>query len=115
MGTFSDQCHATGTCLAQSEKNKDEQQKFYRLDFVIKEIAYDKVVNARSYSTMISTGHSGDQIRVGNKIPRQTGSPTNPYEYIDVGVSIDCVAPPAKLLGAGWFRHSCARISRVLM
>jgi hypothetical protein len=81
-----------GTCLAQSEKNKDEQQKFYRLDFVIKEIAEDKVVNARSYSIMISTGHSGDQIRVGNKIPRQTGSPTNPYDYIDVGVSIDCMS-----------------------
>jgi hypothetical protein len=80
----------TGSCLAQSEKNKDEQQKFFHLDFVVKEVADGKAVNTRSYSTMISTGHSGDQIRVGNKVPRQTGSPANPYDYIDVGVSIDC-------------------------
>jgi hypothetical protein len=81
-----------GTCLAQSEKNKDEQQKFYRLDFVIKEVADGKVVNARSYAIMISTGHSGDFIRTGSKVPRQTGNPSNPYEYIDVGVNIDCRA-----------------------
>jgi hypothetical protein len=87
-----------GSCWAQAEKAKDEQQKFYRLDFVIKEVADSKIVNARTYSTMISTsvvssfdpGHSGDQIRAGNKVPRQTGSPSNPYEYTDVGVSIDC-------------------------
>jgi hypothetical protein len=79
-----------GSCLAQSEKAKDEQQKFYHLDFVVKEVNCGKIINSRSYSTMISTGHSGDQIRVGNKVPRQTGSPSNPYEYIDVGVSIDC-------------------------
>jgi Bacterial type II and III secretion system protein len=80
-----------GTCLAQSEKNKDEQEKFYRLDFVVKEVADARVINTRSYSTMISTGHSGDQIRVGNKVPVQTGNPSpNAYDYIDVGVNIDC-------------------------
>jgi hypothetical protein len=80
-----------GTCLAQSEKNKDEPQKFYRLEFVVKEVGDGKVINSRSYSTMISTGHSGDQIRVGNKVPVQTGNPSpNAYDYIDVGVNIDC-------------------------
>jgi hypothetical protein len=78
-----------GTCLAQSEKNKDEPRKSYRLDFVVKEIADAKVINSRSYSTIISTGHSRESMRTGSKVPRQTGNPANPYEYVEVGVNID--------------------------
>jgi hypothetical protein len=78
-----------GTCWAQSEKNKDEPQKSFRLDFVVREIADAKVINSRNYSTIISTGHSRESIRTGSKVPRQTGSPTNPYEYVEVGVNID--------------------------
>jgi hypothetical protein len=79
------------SCWAQAEKSKGDQQKFYHLDFIVKEVAEAKVVNSRSYSTMISTGHSADQIRVGNKVPVQTGNPSpNAYDYIDVGVNIDC-------------------------
>jgi len=77
-----------GTCLAQSEKNKEEPQKFYRLDFVVKEVADAKVVNTRSYSTMISTGAHPGSIRTGNKVPIQTGPASN--YYLDVGVKVDC-------------------------
>jgi hypothetical protein len=82
-----------GTCLAQAEKSKEQQQKFYHLDFVVKEVADGKVINARNYSIIISTGRSGpgDSIRTGNKVPAQTGNPSpNAYDYIDVGVNIDC-------------------------
>ncbi|MGI9070252.1 MAG: hypothetical protein ACR2JB_02710 [Bryobacteraceae bacterium] len=78
-----------GTCLAQSEKSKDEPQKFYRLDFVVKEVADAKVINTRSYSTMISTGAHPGSIRTGNKVPFQTGPASN-YDYLDVGVKVDC-------------------------
>jgi hypothetical protein len=77
-----------GTCFAQTEKKQDEPQKFYHLDFVLKEVDGGKVINSRSYSTMISTGHSFDQIRTGNKVPYQKGAGGN--EYFDVGVNIDC-------------------------
>jgi hypothetical protein len=79
-----------GTCFAQNEKNKDEQQKFYHLDFIVKEVDGAKVINSRSYSTMISTGHSNESIRTGNKVPYQSGVGPNNYQYFDVGVNIDC-------------------------
>jgi hypothetical protein len=79
-----------GACFAQSETKKDEQQKFYRLDFVIKEVEAGKVINSRNYSTTTPTRNPPTQIRTGSKVPRQTGNPANPYEYIDVGVNIDC-------------------------
>jgi hypothetical protein len=122
-----------GTCWAQAEKNKDEQQKFYRLDFVVKEVGDGKVINSRSYSTAISTRSTPAQIRSGSKVPRQTGSPTNPYEYIDVGVNIDCSnarevenqlalmvgaeignMAPGQTAGSGPLHHSYARTDGVL-
>ena len=78
-----------GTCFAQNDKNKDEPQKFYRLDFLVKEVADAKVINTRSYSAMISTGAHPGSIRTGNKVPFQTGPASN-YDYIDVGVKVDC-------------------------
>lgn len=83
----------TGSCLAQSEKNKDEQQKFFHLDFVVKEVADGKVINSRSYSTMIATGGNPlpGEIRAGNKVPIQTGPAGNRQpDYLDVGVNFDC-------------------------
>jgi hypothetical protein len=83
-----------GACFAQAQKAPKDEQKFYHLDFVVKEIGDSKVVNARSYSTMISTGGNPlpGEIRTGNKVPYQTGpgSSTPHYEYLDVGVNFDC-------------------------
>jgi hypothetical protein len=79
-----------GSCLAQNQQSKHEPQNFYRLDFVIKEVEAGKVINSRNYSTTTPTRNPPTQIRTGSKVPRQTGNPTNPYEYIDIGVNIDC-------------------------
>lgn len=81
-----------GSCWAQAEKGKEEQRKFYHLDFVVKEVADGKVINSRSYSTMISTGVHAGSIRTGNKVPYQTGpaETTVQYQYQNVGVNIDC-------------------------
>jgi hypothetical protein len=82
-----------GSCWAQAEKSKDDQQRFYHLDFLVKEVDDGKVINSRSYSTMTSTGAhaTAGEIRTGNKVPYQTGTGSSTQlNYMDVGVSIDC-------------------------
>jgi hypothetical protein len=74
------------------------EPKFYRLDFVVKELEGGKVSNARNYSMTISTARNGPSsaIRSGGKIPVQTGSlpvgdvANTQFTYVDVGVNIDC-------------------------
>jgi hypothetical protein len=75
-----------GTCLAQNP----EAAKFYKLDFVVKEVEGAKVLNARSYSMIASTDKSGQpgSIRAGSKVPYTTGG--GQFNYADVGVNIDC-------------------------
>ena len=81
---------AAGTCVAQSV----EPTKFYKLEFVVKEVEGAKVVNSRSYFMTLPVEVPGQpsqngSIRTGSRLP----TPTNPgggFNYIDVGVSIDC-------------------------
>src|ERR1700722_4175702 len=81
-----------GACFAQKPI---EDARYYRLDFVVKEMESGKVINARSYSTTtVSTGGPrGSVIRSGNKVPTSTGG-TGPgsLTYLDIGVNIDCRA-----------------------
>jgi hypothetical protein len=80
-----------GTCLAQSAS---EAPKYFHLDFILKELESGKVINARSYSTTVSTGVTGASvIRSGNKVPISTGGAgPGSLTYLDVGVNIDCRA-----------------------
>jgi hypothetical protein len=73
-----------GTCLAQ----KPEPSKFYKLDFVIKEVDAGKVLNARSYS--VTVNHSGGSIRAGSKVPIPMTPNSSQLTFLDLGVSIDC-------------------------
>ncbi len=73
-----------GTCLAEDTS----APKFYKLDFVVKEVEGAKVVNARTYSVTASDEKPGScSIRTGTKVPYSTGKD---YTYLDVGVNIDC-------------------------
>ncbi len=74
-----------GSCLAQTP----EPSKFYKLDFVVKEVEANKVLNSRAYSMTVSTEKTSppDSIRAGSKVPSGNGS-----NYIEVGVNIDCRA-----------------------
>jgi len=74
-----------GACLA----DEPVPPKFYKLDFVVKEVEGTKTVNARTYSVMVSTQDKGHacSIRTGGKVPFSTGKE---YMYLDVGVNIDC-------------------------
>jgi hypothetical protein len=70
-----------------------EPQKFYKLEFVVKEVEGGKVLNARTYSTTVSTDprESTTQIRAGGKVPYQNPSgDSKNFQYLDLGVNIDC-------------------------
>ncbi len=82
---------AVGSCYAQDKVVEDP--KFYRLDFVVKEVEGGKVVNARNYSMTISNekNSAGGSIRSGDKIPvLASGDKAAQYTYIEMGVNIDC-------------------------
>ena len=75
-------------CMASACLAQNAESKFYRLDFVVKDLEGGKVVNARAHSMTIETGGKASQIRTGNRVPVTSGP--NQYQYIDVGVNIDC-------------------------
>ena len=78
-------------CLGQTP----EVAKFYKLDFMLKEMENGKVLNARVYSSLVSTkAHNSSSIRTGSKVVVVTSGATTAvpaqFNYIDVGVSVDC-------------------------
>ena len=73
---------AAGLCLAE----EPAPAKFFKLDFVIKEVDGAKLLNSRSYSLTTSDGAGHNSIRVGSKVPV-----VNKTQYLDVGVSIDVI------------------------
>ena|SRR5277367_3293111 len=77
-----------GTGFAESA----EPPKFYKLDFVVKEVEGGKVVNSRAYSILASTESSySASIRAGSKVPLPASSASgSPVAYADVGTNIDC-------------------------
>lgn len=67
--------------------------KFYKLDFVVREMEGGKVLNTRAYSMITSdkekiNDHS--EIRTGSKVPYSTHADGSQYTFLDVGVSFDC-------------------------
>jgi len=77
-----------GTALAQSEP-----ARFYKLDFVVKEVEGGKVVNSRMFSAMLAVAMPGRDnpaasIRTGGRVPVTLGGSTQ-FQYYDVGVNID--------------------------
>ena len=78
---------------AQQEKGKEaattEQKPVvaYRIEFNVREIEDGKRLNSRNYMMVVEDGLYG-RIRVGNRVPYQASE--KQYEYIDVGMNIDC-------------------------
>jgi hypothetical protein len=83
----------SGFAQSQDASKAPESKKFYKLEFVVKEVEGGKVLNARAYSATVSTDlrDGPTQIRAGSKVPYQTtvGESKN-LQYLDVGVNIDC-------------------------
>ena len=65
----------------------------YHLEFVITELDEGKKVNSRTYSLLAQQGIL-NKLRAGVRVPIATGTGSNSlptqFQYIDVGVSIDC-------------------------
>lgn len=76
----------TGACFAEDAA----PSKFYKLDFVVKEVDGAKILNTRRYSAIASSQDQGHacSIRAGGKAPYYNGKE---YNYLDVGVNIDCL------------------------
>lgn len=68
-----------------------EPSRFYKLEFVVKEVEGGKVLNARSYSTQVAAdARDGAAIRAGTKMPIPMDGPNRQFTYTDLGVNIDC-------------------------
>ncbi|HEX4230676.1 MAG TPA: hypothetical protein VHZ07_18515 [Bryobacteraceae bacterium] len=90
-----------GACLAQNA-DKSEPQKFYRLDFLVKELEAGKTINSRSYFMTVATGPKQEsQIRTGSRVPFQS-SPGN-WQQLNVGTSFDCIRIQETPLGLSIF------------
>jgi hypothetical protein len=79
-----------GSCFAEEAS----PAKFYKVEFVVKEVEGGKVLNARAYSAVTSTGAGRTcSIRTGSRVPIPTTNVgPSQYTYFDLGVNIDCFA-----------------------
>jgi hypothetical protein len=80
-------CFAAVLCFAQ-ETPVVPQTKYYKFEFVVKEMDGGKVQSARNYSVMgRQQGRESIVIRAGEKVPVPTSGGAS--TFIDVGVNID--------------------------
>src|ERR1700722_11297491 len=77
-------------CFPQTPETKpEEQSKYFRLDFTVKELEGGKVLTSRSYSTSLSNKKNDSvSIRTGDKVP--IVSAKDQLSYQDIGVNFDC-------------------------
>jgi hypothetical protein len=78
---------AGSLCMAQTNDAAKESPKFYKLDFVVKDMEGSKVITARNYSMIVKSPWEGfhSHIRAGSKVPIGPNS-----NMIDIGTNIDC-------------------------
>jgi hypothetical protein len=76
------------TCFGQNP----DSPKFYKLDFVVKEVEAGKVLNARMYSMIVSSEKSSpsSSIRTGSRVPTPSSPGNTQFTYFELGVNIDC-------------------------
>jgi hypothetical protein len=94
---------AASACFAQEAKKDSEaanasakvqtavkvdkaEPRFFKLDFVVKEVDGGKVLNSRSYSIYSATESVPSSIRTGVKV--QEGNAEHP-NWVDIGVRVD--------------------------
>jgi hypothetical protein len=78
-----------GACSAQtSGDSKPKEPAVYKFDFTVYEVQNGKKSNVRNYSMFLQERRNGS-IKVGNRVPVAT-SKEGGFQYIDVGLNIDC-------------------------
>ena len=79
--------------LVAQDTPKRPIQKVYKVSFLIYELEDGKKINERTYSFPVNTvdGNPRDgSIRVGTRVPVTMGEKQTQYQYIDVGLSLNC-------------------------
>lgn len=80
---------AATALLAQDAVKPAKELRFYRVDFVLKELEEGKILSLRTHQAQLA-GESGSGpviLRSGSRIPY--GGP-NQFQYADIGTNIDC-------------------------
>jgi hypothetical protein len=80
---------------AEQKQEAGFKGKFYRLDYVLREMDGSKEISKRTYTVSAKTDGSYKQLRTGSRVPVITGEPVNgrpQYQYMDVGINIDTQA-----------------------
>src|SRR4051794_14250196 len=66
-------------------------KKFYELNFTVRELESEHVINSRAYSMILRVGNERGAIRAGQRVPYSSSSgASTQWQQIDVGVNIDC-------------------------
>jgi hypothetical protein len=86
------------TAIAQQpqEPSKPKEVSFYRLDFVLRELADTKLINSRNYSMWLRTSSrlESGSLRIGNDTPVQnipTQDKPAGLSYKNIGIQLECV------------------------
>ena len=70
-----------------------KEARFFRLDFVVRELDGKRPVSSRNYSMNVVANdrvHNFSSIRTGNRVPIPATSKEAQFAYSDIGVNIDC-------------------------
>jgi len=93
------------TALCAQEAKPRSGTEAYKVDYVFSEFQDNKKVNTRAYTVLVQLLEKAS-LRLGSRVPIATGTFTtggskelNPlvntqFQYIDVGVNIDCTVEP---------------------
>jgi hypothetical protein len=73
-----------------ADKPREERPlSFYKLEFVLRELQDGKVINTRNYLMTVENGDRGST-KTGARVPIAMGTTDKQYNYLDIGVNIDC-------------------------
>src|SRR5215470_5858633 len=72
---------------ARAEEEKSDNWRFYKLDFVVRELEGGKSISTRNYTLMTKSG-DWQQLRVGTRVPITVED--KKIQYQDIGLSVDC-------------------------
>jgi hypothetical protein len=96
----------TGPSVAQTSDSSAKKQeapsttavqsdaRYFRLDFVVRELDGKRTISSRDYSLPVVANdrfHRGAAIRTGSRVPVLVS--TKDTQYLDIGVNIDCSEP----------------------
>ena len=91
------ECHAQKNentpdkAASSTQTTENGPKKFYELNFMVRELENERVINSRSYSMILRVGTERGVIRAGQKVPYASSTGTNAmWQQIDIGVNIDC-------------------------